>query len=242
MDLYCELREHRRQLPLSTRKPLLLLDIDDTLIDCRHRKHRVFMDFIAQPSIRQRYAEASERLGELNWEDVHYRVLDNLKFLAIEDQTFGEELFAFWRKHYFTYPYLLQDRSFPGALHFVKRSFEKEGLALVYLTGRDVPGMGQGTYDSLQQLGFPTKGPDVHFILKPDPAMHDLHFKREALEEVDAIGPVLAAFENELPNLNTMAERFPMAAMYWRNTLFTPDPPTPHPRVKVLPHFPPPSD
>ena len=221
---------------------LVCLDLDDTLIDCRHRKHRVFMDFIAQPAIRQRHADASARLAELRWEDIHYRVPDNLKFLAIEDRVFGEELFLFWQRHYFTYPYLLQDQAFPGALHFVKQCFETEGLGLVYLTGRDVPGMGRGTFESLRLLGFPTEGPDVHVLLKPDPSLHDLHFKRDALEAVDRLGPVLAAFENELPNLNVMAERFPAAAMYWRKTLFAPDPPLPHPRVKVLLNFPPAGD
>ena len=33
------------------------------------------------------------------------------------------------------------------------------------------------------------------------------------------------------------AERFPEAAMYWRDTLYLPDPPEPHPNIEVLEQF-----
>jgi hypothetical protein len=97
--------------------------------------------------------------------------------------------------------------------------------------------MGQGTFDTMRKLGFPTDGERVHFILKENPAVDDLKFKAMALEKVAPLGKVIAAFENELPNLHVMAERFPDAAMYWRKTLYFPNPPEPLPHVEILLEF-----
>lgn len=238
MDLFKALEERRKTLRVrDSARPLLLLDIDDTLIDCRYRKRRVFLDFAAQEEIRREFPSESQTLATIPLAMVQYRVFDSLKLLGIDQRDFGDRLFQFWLNNYFTYPYLVLDEAFPGAVRFVRESYAN-GFALVYLTGRDQPGMGPGTFEAMHKLGFPRHGEHIHFLLKPDPKTPDLAFKMSALEEVAQMGPVAAAFENELSNLNAMAERFPEAAMYWRNTLFSPDPPEPHPRVEVLAHFP----
>jgi hypothetical protein len=216
--------------------PVIIFDLDDTLIDCRHRKYQVIQDFLALPLVQENFAYESQILAQLSWERVQYRVLDTLTQQGIQNTIFGEQLFQFWRKHYFTYPYLMNDEPFPKALELVQLCHDL-GAVTVYLTGRDAPGMGQGTYDSMQKLGFPVTGDRVHFILKEDPTEGDLEFKISALERIAVFGHVIAALENELPNLNAMAERFPDAAMYWRKTLYLPHPPAPHPRVVELPHF-----
>lgn len=217
-------------------QPVIIFDLDDTLIDCRHRKHRVIHEFIQQLHIRDAFALECQLVERLSWENVQYRVLDTLVQEGIQNQLFGEQLVQYWRERYFTYPYLIEDRPFPRALEFVQHC-RQLGAIIVYLTGRDVPGMGQGTYDAMRKLGFPTADERVHFILKEDPAIDDLAFKVGALEKIAPLGKVIAAFENELANLHAMAERFPDAAMYWRKTLYLPNPPEPMPQVEVLLHF-----
>ena len=216
--------------------PVIIFDLDDTLIDCRHRKYRVIRDFLALALVQENFAYECQILSQLSWENVQYRVLDTLAQQGVQNPIFGDQLFQFWRKHYFTYPYLINDEPFPRALELVQHCHDL-GAVTVYLTGRDVPGMGQGTYDSMQKLGFPVTGDRVHFILKKDPTEGDLEFKIGALERIAVLGHVIAALENELPNLNAMAERFPHASMYWRKTLYLPHPPQPHPRVEELLHF-----
>lgn len=218
-------------------KPMILFDVDDTLIDCRHRKHLVFADFLKQDWVQDRWPEESRILATLEWRSVVYRVHDNLRFLNIADKNFADTLFQFWLKNYFSYAYLMQDIAFPRAVEFV-HDCRKLGAHIVYLTARDMPSMGRGTYESLAKLGFPVQGDDVHFVLKPFLTISDHAFKVRALEDIARLGSVIAALENEIPNLNVMADRFPDAAMYWRNTLFAPDPPPAHPRVEVMSHFP----
>jgi hypothetical protein len=220
-----------------TKKPMILFDVDDTLIDCRHRKHTIFMDFLKQDWVRDRWPKEADLLGKLGWRSVHYRVQDNLAFLKIAEKSFADTLTQFWFDHYFSYSYLIQDIAFPRALEFVM-DCQRLGAHTVYLTARDMPAMGQATFDTLEKLGFPVRGDDIHFVLKPVLAWNDHEFKVQALDDIARMGNVIAALENELPNLNAMADRFPEAAMYWRDTLFAPDPPAPHARVETLSHFP----
>jgi hypothetical protein len=217
-------------------KPVIIFDIDDTIIDCRHRKHRVMHDFIKQAHVRESFALECQIVEKMSWESVQYRVLDTLAQEGVQNQLFGEQLFQYWRQHYFTYPYLIDDKPFPGALEFVNHCHDL-GATTVYLTGRDIPGMGQGTFEAMRNLGFPSDDERVHFILKEDPAINDLEFKILALDKIAPLGRVIAAFENELPNLHAMAERFPEAAMYWRKTLYLPNPPEPLDHVEVLLSF-----
>ncbi len=238
MSIFERTKKTIQQVQKQGARPVIIFDLDDTLIDCRHRKFRVIQEFIARPEIQEQYALECSLLSGLTWENVQYRVLDTLAQHGVQSPIFGEQLFQFWRLHYFTYPYLIDDQPFPRALEFVQHCHSL-GAFTVYLTGRDMPGMGKGTFDSLQKLGFPVHGDSVRFILKESPTQGDLEFKVEALEQIAPLGQVIAALENELPNLNAMADRFPEGAMYWRKTLYLPNPPAPHPRVEVLMHFPP---
>jgi hypothetical protein len=73
--------------------------------------------------------------------------------------------------------------------------------------------------------------------MKPQPDQPDLDFKQEALARIEQLGSVIATFENELRNLNMMAEVFPDALLYHRQTLQSPNQPAPHPKIKSHFHF-----
>ena len=60
----------------------------------------------------------------------------------------------FWAKRFFTSEYLKFDRPYPGAVEFTKK-FMKWAHEVVYLTGRDEPGMGKGTRRPIRfKMGF----------------------------------------------------------------------------------------
>ena len=82
------------------------------------------------------------------------------------------------------------------------------GAHVVYLTGRDVPGMWTGTCNSLGAFGFPVGVPGVELVLKPNFEMDDSLFKGNVIPQIDAYcaGGVVATFENEAKNLIVMAE------------------------------------
>ncbi|MFW7381676.1 MAG: HAD family acid phosphatase [Oligoflexus sp.] len=148
----------------------------------------------------------------------------------VQHPEFEREVFDFWRACYFTNPYLAYDQAFPLAVEFVQACRDL-GTDLVYLTGRDEPGMGQGTRQGLRDLGFPFDEDGVHLLLKPTPEQSDVDYKKDALGKIDQLGYVIAAFENEMRNLNMIAEHYPDALMIYRQTLQSPNPPEAHPRI-----------
>ena len=75
----------------------------------------------------------------------------------------------------------------------------KAGAKIVYLTGRDVPRMQVGTLLNLKRNFFPIDSANAQLMMKPDPKMDDLLFKKQAFEEIKKMGVVVGVFENE-PN------------------------------------------
>jgi len=220
----------------SSRPPVLIFDLDDTLIDCRHRKLQVFREFVNDAHFQNRFPESCQKLANIKLEQICFRVSDCLQQIGLNHAEFEQELHSYWRSCYFSNPYLVHDQPFPEAVDFVQKCFAL-GINIVYLTGRDEPGMGSGTRQRLRELGFPYLHHQVQLILKSDPLQSDLSFKQEALHTIDQIGCVIAAFENEVRNLNMMAEHYPNALMIYRQTLQSPNPPDPHPRLLLHSKF-----
>ena len=215
------------------RKSIALLDIDDTLVDCRHRKLAVL----------RRYAESltsdhadREKILALKLEDMQYRVYDSLDRAAVDDLVTRKACFQYWLQHYFSKPYFLQDTPFPGAAEFTGWLVEN-GIDIIYLTARDQMNMGEATTEYLKNSKFCFGNQQTSLIMKSDSKEYDADFKLRILEEVAAEGEVIVAMENELRHLNQMAEHFPKALMYWRNTRFSPEQPEAHERIKILEAF-----
>jgi hypothetical protein len=111
-------------------------------------------------------------------------------------------------KRFFTNEYVVIDAPVPGAREFVKVCHDK-GAIVVYLTGRDVPSMGQGTVESLRKNGMPVDDETALLMLKPSKEIQDLVFKKGACEEIRKLGNVVAVFENQPRNLNGLVQEFP---------------------------------
>lgn len=212
--------------------PLVIFDLDDTLIDCRYRKHRVFQDFIQLPDIIKHFPDDVRRVRNLSCEKIAYRIVDNMDKVGVISPEFRRKIEAFWAFHYFTNPYVAHDHPFPGSVNFV-RDLHQAGARIVYFSGRDLPGMGKGTRENLTRLGFPM-GENTELVLKPNSLMPDLTFKQLALPMIRRLGEVVAVFENESRNLNAIAEEFPLALLVLLDTLHSPNPPAPRQGTIIL--------
>ena len=60
-------------------KPLVVFDLDDTLIDCRYRKRFVLREFCALESSQKSWPEYCQKVLDANLEDYEYKVSDFLK-------------------------------------------------------------------------------------------------------------------------------------------------------------------
>jgi hypothetical protein len=124
----------------------------------------------------------------------------------------------------------------PGAAEFAKACYAA-GAALVYLTGRDLPFMGIGSFRSLRDHGFPIGVPGTELVLKPDAAMPDEIFKRVEMPKLARVGPIVAAFDNEPVNCNTVLAQNPSCDSVMIDTQHLPGAPALEPRVHVIADF-----
>ena len=220
----------------SGARSLIVLDLDDTLIDCRYRKQKVFKDFCQHNQDRSEYRSFCQTLVQLDREHIQFRVSDCLKQCKIDHPQFTEELIDYWRQHYFSNNYLNYDKPFPGAVQFVKNCL-KLPIGVIYLTGRSKETMGSGTEASLKKLGFPMSSKRTRLMMKLDSQQPDRDFKKKTIHHIAYLGHVVASLENEIRNLNDMAAVFNCAMMVHRPTLMSPNQPEPHSSLISLKTF-----
>ena len=116
----------------------------------------------------------------------------------------------YWGSRFFTSEYCLEDVPVPGAPAFV-REVAAAGAVVAYVTGR--PGrMEAGTLQVLRREGLPAPdGARVRLLMKPDGPLDDDAWKSLAGARVAALGPVVAAFDNEPAHVNGYAMAWPDA-------------------------------
>jgi len=214
--------------------PVVVFDLDGTLMDNRPRTIAILREFAAQH--RHRDPELAVRLESADQSDLEYLLTDSLERLGAHRTDLVAEMHAFWRDRFFADPHLVHDVALHGAVDFVRACYDA-GAVLVYLTGRDLPLMGIGTFQSLRDLGFPIGVPGTELVLKPDASMPDEAFKRFAAPQLARVGHVVAAFDNEPANCNVMLASYPDAHVVYVDTQHTPGAPSLSAGVHVVRDF-----
>jgi hypothetical protein len=117
----------------------------------------------------------------------------------------------FWEERFFTSALCRHDLPVPGASDFVNAVLAC-GARIAYVTGRPAA-MEEGTLEVLGRFGFPLPdGKRAWLFMKPGEALRDDAWKAIARDAVDAIGPVVLAFDNEPAHVNAYARA-------WRRAL-----------------------
>ncbi len=193
--------------------PVILLDLDSTLYDTSLRNHVILNEWLTEKAPREPIFSA---LKNLTREVRFYSMADlfGRLGLSLEDEynkAQWEDLKEYWRARFFTDPYVSHDEPYAGSSEFVREVYGL-GAVLAYLTGRDAPGMEQGTRKALARDGFPVPtGKDVHLFMKPAREGDDYLYKMGEVEKIARLGEVVASFENEPKNFIGICKRFPNA-------------------------------
>jgi hypothetical protein len=214
--------------------PVVVFDLDGTLMDNRPRTIAILRDFAAR--CRDRDARLAEQLVTARAHDLSYLLSDSLETLGAHRHELVAEMEDFWRERFFADAHLVHDVALPGSVAFARACYDA-GAILVYLTGRDLPFMGTGTFASLRDLGFPIGVAATELVLKPDATMPDEAFKRTVAPELARIGHVVAAFDNEPANCNVMLAHYPDAHVVFVDTQHTPGAPPLDAGVCVISDF-----
>ncbi len=215
-------------------RSVVVFDLDGTLMDNRPRVVAILHELARH--WRSTRSELAERLADARAERLTYALRDNLTLLGIDDPTAHEEGESFWSQRFFSDSYLRHDTALPGAADYARRLYAA-GANLVYLTGRDLPNMALGSFASLRDLGFPIGTVGTELVVKPAFDTPDALFKAEVARELTRLGEVIAAFDNEPANCNTLLEAYPACTTVFVDTLHAPDPPELLPDVHVIDGF-----
>lgn len=218
----------------TARAPVVVFDLDATLYDNRPRTLEILMEY--REAILESQPEVADALATLTAERIEYLLSDTLRGCGLTAAGIIADATRFWHERFFTDDYLQHDAPLEGAAEYV-RACHEAGAILVYLTGRDVPGMFLGTVASLRDCGFPIGVAGVELVLKPDANLPDEAFKRGALPTLDRLGDLVAFFDNEPANCNLAKAMYPDATVVLLETQKVPYAPEPAPDVDIVSDF-----
>lgn len=211
-------------------QPVVLLDLDSTLYEVGPRTYQILKEWLASPASCE-FSKVRDAVAGLQLKQVGYSLKDTFENLGLSQQD-NETLAAlkqakkFWTDRFFTHSYLEYDHVYDGAVDFVKELYD-HGAELIYLTGRDEPGMGDGTRSRLLSDGFPWQQDRTHLLLKKRFELDDLEHKAKAADYVHGVGSLVASFENEPPNIIGLSEVFPQAMHIFVDTIYSDRPAMP---------------
>ncbi|MBU6376113.1 MAG: hypothetical protein KGQ59_08970 [Bdellovibrionales bacterium] len=194
--------------------PVVLLDLDSTLYEVGPRTHQILREWLDTAEARA-FPNIRSELARLEQEHVGYSLRDTFSALGVaapeqELQQALSVIKTFWQARFFSNDYLKYDRAYEGAAEFVQE-VHGMGAFVVYLTGRDEPGMGAGTRSMLIRDRFPWATERTHLLLKAAYGLSDLEHKVNASSFIRKTGELVASFENEPANLVAIYEQFPQA-------------------------------
>jgi hypothetical protein len=210
------------------RQGVAVFDLDSTLFNTGPRNFFILREFA------DIYPELHPVLDGMDAHRMGYNLAADLEARGVKDSEILHNLKGFWRERFFTDAYVEKDEPYPGALSLVQLAVNA-GLIPYYLTGRDLPNMYKGTVESLRKHGFPMEGAVLR--MKPRWEDDDATFKQEVIGELEALGEVLVAFENEPYNANLFKRAFPDAVVVLHETICAPNPPPLDPGVLCMDSF-----
>jgi hypothetical protein len=214
-------------------RPVCIFDLDGTLYENRPRTLRILHAVAA--SLESEHRDDASAILALSWQDLAYRVEDTLRPRGVSEVVI-ERCVAAWRKKFFTDTACSDDIPQRGAVRFVRQCYDR-GATVVYLTGRDIPGMLVGTVRTLRDDGFPIGVPRTELVLEPTFEESDITFKEGTFDALDELGTVIATFENEPGNANKFLARWPSAYSIFVATQWAPGAPDPDQGVVTVTNF-----
>lgn len=224
----------RHDASSATPPPVIVFDLDGTLMDNRPRSAAILREIGEMWAMR--HPEHAARLQTTTPDSLAYLLGDSLRLLGITAAELVAEAEAYWKSRFFRDEHLVHDVAIDGSVAFARDCYQA-GATLVYLTGRDLPHMGLGTFRSLRDLGYPIGVAGTEVILKPNAEMPDEAFKRMVAPQLRRIGKVIAAFDNEPGNCNAFLEAYPQCASVLVDTQHMPGAPALLDGVHVIATF-----
>jgi hypothetical protein len=192
----------------------VIFDIDSTVMNTEPRNLAILRELA---EINPEFAPSYDRIHR---EGVGWNIVEALERVGLEDKTLLAQAREFWHARFFTDDYVFHDTPYPGAVACINQLI-LNGFSILFVTGRDAPGMRRGTLQHFADHGI-QEGSRVRFFFKPSFKMADSEFKRKFCREAADRYTITATIENEPRNANMFARAFPDALHFWIDTITSP--------------------
>lgn len=189
--------------------PLVVFDLDDTLVDTATRTRALFVEALRSPSAPAGADQAAEQLDYLCLGEYVLDIEGNLDRAGL-DANVRRYLQEVWTRSWLTDRYLDRSVPFRGAARWVAE-LRAKGATIVYLTNRHGRRLREGTLRALDARGFPVERDGAVLIMQAGDHEDSLSWKEEEAEKLAARGTVVATFENEPANVKMYRRLFPEA-------------------------------
>ena len=203
-EIYQNILESVADILDTGERPVVIFDLDATLFDVGPRVWHIFREYAQQ----HEDEELKVALDAYRKTSMPYLIKDILAEMELATEDRLENIMPYWFDRFFTDHYQHFDTTVQGAVSYVRELYAA-GAHIVYLTGRDAPGMLVGCCESLRRHGFPMGVVRAQLIMKPDFDIPDPVFKEEACGFIDSLGAVVASFDNEPGNCNIFQQHWP---------------------------------
>ncbi len=194
-----------------------VFDLDSTLFNVSPRTEQILKEFAVENNIPD-FLKINVNPKDWGLKEILIRAGYDMSGQHLENISNHKNLVQYWTDKFFSNYYLHYDTPYLGAVNFVQTLFEKN-IEIHYLTGRDIPRMGQGTREVLLKWGFPLAS-DQHLHLKPHRELDDHEFKLNWVIEFKKQkkdNPIYF-FENEPVNINAIGKAITDLKIVYLNT------------------------
>jgi predicted secreted acid phosphatase len=242
MENFSLLSQVIKSIKSSSKLPIVVFDLDDTLFSTARRNLIIIQNFAADNG--DKFPDFAKIAAKLALSDMNWSVANALANAGLPLDSPDQKAFIpYWGSTFFTDDYVSLDLPNPGAVDYVNACYEA-GALIYYLTGRHIGdrglknGMGQGTVLSITNRGFPYWKGRCELNLKLDKSQKDSDYKDQAIQSINSLkGNVVATFDNEPGNSVVFKNNFPKASNFWVKTTWNPQDNAPTEGLNIIPDF-----
>ncbi|MBC7795215.1 MAG: hypothetical protein H7Z43_16040 [Clostridia bacterium] len=220
----------------SGKRAIVIFDLDSTLYNNGPRQVVIFREFAEAYSSHPVFGTQACKLANFRAENMSFSNDAMARSCGVDTTTeTGEALLEayvdFWRARFFNNTYVTNDTVYANAVAQVRRIFdatdsfpEAQRVHVIYLTGRhkaftsDDPaqkpyegGMEGGTRQAIVRDGLPLNPARVTLMMKDNFSEKDVDFKGRVKAQVNQLGEVVGAFDNEPGNVAIFVRDYPLA-------------------------------
>lgn len=201
----------------SKKNILCVFDLDSTLFCAAGRTQRILRKIPSDPQMHTVCLGQEKLFNNIQVSSKDFGLDHILKKAHIKlNFECYKKVFSFWAFQFFSNNFLKYDVLYKGVQSYLSQ-LASSGAEIMYLTGRNRPFMGDGTYQQLQHHSLPLKTRD-HLMMKENVYTEDAFFKKKCLQQLCQKYQRIWFFENEPSVINFVHYFLPQIHIVFMNS------------------------